>query len=138
MFNRLRLRLTVLYLGAAVALVAILVGATYVLVNYYFESSVNLTMERRMAHEFRERQLPLPPKLAQADSSTPLSQPTQKDSLPVLDASTVYADEVAADELAAITVWMLDRNGKILAPDDGPAATRLASTRRGCRSCTGQ
>ena len=75
MFSYLRLRLTLLYLGVASTLVIILVGATYALVSYYFESSVKVAMQRRMAHEFKERQLLLPPELALAD--LPAQAPAQ-------------------------------------------------------------
>ena len=127
MFSYLRLRLTLLYLGVASTLVIILVGATYALVSYYFESSVKVAMQRRMAHEFKERQLLLPPELALADlpAQAP-AQPDKENSMSGLDSNMVYADDNVTDELAAITLLVLDRNGKTLAPADGPATQRTS------------
>ena len=68
MFSRLRVQLTAVYLAAAVALVLALGGATYGLVNFYFENATDLAMQRKMAQEFRALNLAVPAELAAAEA----------------------------------------------------------------------
>ena len=124
MFSRLRLRLTGLYLGVAILLVALLGGAAYGLVNFYFESSTDLAMQRKMAHEFRERQVALPSELGEADLAWEANQagsPQEHGHTSVLT-----NDEDSEGELAAITLLIIDHEGNPLAPLDGPVFQRLA------------
>lgn len=67
MFRGLRLRLTLLYLMAAMALVALVGGSAYRLLSYYFETTTDLALQHRMAEEFRRLDAPLPPELAAGD-----------------------------------------------------------------------
>lgn len=68
MFGRLRLQLTLLYLGVAVLLVLALSAATYGLVSFYFENATDLAMQRKMAQEFRNLGLTIPAELAEAEA----------------------------------------------------------------------
>jgi len=123
MFNRLRLRLTGLYLGVAIVLVALLGGAAYGLVNFYFESSTDLALQRRMAYEFREREVGLPTELAAADlaweSNQTRSEPGQGH-----EEGRDHRED-SDSELAAITRLIVDRGGRPLAAPDGPVSGRV-------------
>ena len=55
MFRRLRFRLTLLYLLAALTLIVLLGFGTYGLVDSYFQNVTSLGLEHKMAHEFRQR-----------------------------------------------------------------------------------
>ena len=52
MFSSLRLRLTLLYLLAALALIVLIGGGAYWLVGSYFRTTPDLALQHRMAHEF--------------------------------------------------------------------------------------
>ena len=52
MFSALRLRLTLLYLLAALALIVLVGGGAYWLVGSYFRTTNDLALQHRMAHEF--------------------------------------------------------------------------------------
>ena len=67
MFRGLRLRLTLLYLFAALALIALVGTGTYRLVDSYLVNITDLGLQHKMAHEFRNRGITLPPELAHAD-----------------------------------------------------------------------
>ncbi len=67
MFRGLRLRLTLLYLTAAVALVVLVGGSAYRLLSHYFETTTDLALQHKMAEEFRRLDAPLPPELAAGD-----------------------------------------------------------------------
>ncbi len=67
MFKGLRLRLTLLYTLAALALVALVGGGAYLIVTNYFSAVTDLALQHKMAHEFHALAAPLPPELAPAD-----------------------------------------------------------------------
>ncbi|MBK9714020.1 MAG: HAMP domain-containing histidine kinase [Kouleothrix sp.] len=69
MFSGLRLRLTVLYLLVALALIALVGGGTYSLLGYYFQTSTDLAMRYRIAQEFQRYGAALPSDLADAERS---------------------------------------------------------------------
>lgn len=65
--NGLRLRLTLLYTLAALALVALVGGGAYAVVASYFRAITDLALQHKMAHEFHALAAPIPPELAPAD-----------------------------------------------------------------------
>jgi signal transduction histidine kinase len=67
MFKSLRLRLTLLYTLAALALVALVGGGAYLVVARYFRGVTDLALQHKMAHEFHALAAPIPPELAPAD-----------------------------------------------------------------------
>lgn len=67
MFRGLRLRLTLLYTLAALALVALVGGGAYLVVARYFRGVTDLALQHKMAHEFHALAAPIPPELAPAD-----------------------------------------------------------------------
>jgi signal transduction histidine kinase/uncharacterized membrane protein YkoI len=66
-FKGLRLRLTLLYALAAVALLAMMAGGSYLMLVRYFERITDLALEHTMAHEFHLLAAPLPAELLAAD-----------------------------------------------------------------------
>lgn len=81
MLRKLRLRLSLLYLAAAIGLVILLAGGTYGLLTLYFQRSTDLALQYKMAQEFRTRGLSLPSSLLAAEkawqSGGSLLSPTQ-------------------------------------------------------------
>jgi signal transduction histidine kinase len=78
MFRGLRFRLTLLYLVAALGLIVLLGGGTYLLLHDYFQASTDLALRFRMALEFEARGLALPPDLADAASAWNAHRPTPR------------------------------------------------------------
>src|SRR3990170_4008221 len=66
LFRGVRLRLTLLYLFAAMALIMLLGGGTYALVSNYFRTSTDLALQVRMAQELQLLGHPLPAELVSA------------------------------------------------------------------------
>jgi signal transduction histidine kinase len=67
MFNGVRVRLTLLYLAAALALMLVMGGGAYAILRTYFQSTTDLALRHKMAHEFTLLGAPLPSSLADAD-----------------------------------------------------------------------
>jgi signal transduction histidine kinase len=67
MLRTLRLRLSLLYLAAALGLVVLMGAGTYSFLALYFQHSTDLALEYKMALEFRQRSLPLPASLSSAE-----------------------------------------------------------------------
>ncbi len=67
MFRGLRLQLTLLYTLAALALVALVGGGSYLVVARYFQQVTDLALRHKMAHEFHALNAPLPADLVSAD-----------------------------------------------------------------------
>ncbi|HMQ35831.1 MAG TPA: histidine kinase dimerization/phospho-acceptor domain-containing protein, partial [Chloroflexaceae bacterium] len=67
MFRGLRLRLTLLYALAALALVSLVGGGGYLVVARYFRDVTDLALQHKMAHEFHALAAPIPAELAPAD-----------------------------------------------------------------------
>ena len=143
MFNRLRLRLTLLYLLFAVALVTLIGWGSYGLLDYYFVSSTDLALKYRMARELTSLRLEVPVSLqkaavewlaknarsfANSTSIPPLTQAGENDNgqdlNPTDDATeaslageglqqALYDDSYQGD-LAAIFVMPVGETGKII------------------------
>jgi signal transduction histidine kinase len=67
MFDKLRLRLTLVYMLAVLALVIGAGGGAYALLTYYFDTSTNLALRYRAASELRQRGADIPPDLLVAE-----------------------------------------------------------------------
>ena len=65
MFSHLRLRLTLLYFLAALALITLLTLATYQVVRLEFQASNDLSLRYRLAQQLQWQGFPLPPDLAE-------------------------------------------------------------------------
>src|SRR5918998_4843529 len=102
MFSNLRLRLTVLYLAAALGLLAVLGASMYWLVAEYFRSTTDAALEYKMAFEFRQLGAPIPPALSAAGDRLARQG---------VAAPGAFAE---SSELAAIFVLPLDNAGKLL------------------------
>jgi signal transduction histidine kinase len=74
MFRNLRLGLSALYLISALALIAVVAGSTYRWLAYYFQTTTDLALQRRMARELRALGADLPAQLAAAESAWAASQ----------------------------------------------------------------
>lgn len=102
MFSTLRLRLTLLYLGAAALLLVLLGAGMYWLIAEYFRMTTDTALENKMAFEFRQLGAPMPstlPVAAQSLAQSALTEPAQA---------------AQSSELAAIYVLPLDRDGRVL------------------------
>jgi signal transduction histidine kinase len=67
MLKRLRLQLTILYILAALGLVALISAGAYFLLNYYFQVQTDLALSYKMASTYKQYNLSLPPELLQAE-----------------------------------------------------------------------
>jgi signal transduction histidine kinase len=134
MFSGLRLRLSLLYLLAAGALIVLVGLGTYRLVDSYFQNTTDLALQHRLAHEFLRLGVPVPAELEAADRSwytnrgllfpgltTPAPSGTEEEEeqeesgggAPSLDsAEQESAEEQYDGELAAIFVLPLAANGQ--------------------------
>lgn len=135
MLSKLRLQLTAVYLAVAALLVLALGGATYGLVNFYFESATDLAMQRKMAQEFRTLNLAVPAELAEAEARSGPARAATATPLPVREREHDDDDEHKPTaptevrrppdddvELAAITPLYADASG-------APIVTTAASSR---------
>src|SRR5689334_22039736 len=121
MFRGLRLRLTLLYLLVALALVALVGGGAYLLVGSYFQTTTDLALKHKMVEEFQRAGAPIPVELAVADqawfanrSRSPALAPTAVRSSKEDDheenhqqPSSEVSDETYDAELATIFVLRL-------------------------------
>lgn len=144
MLRGLRWQLTLLYLLAALALLALIGVGTYQLLSRYFETTTDLALQHKMAEQFRLLGAALPPELAEADRAWHTRRGRPFPSVPVSgedgrngedheregeerrsddSLSDSYPQEDAYDaELAAIFVLPLDARGQVLAVGGSPAA----------------
>ena len=67
MLRKLRFQLILLSLVGAIGLVALLGGGSYYLLQRYMQQSTDLALKMKMALQFRQYGLPLPPDLASAE-----------------------------------------------------------------------
>jgi signal transduction histidine kinase len=140
MFNRLRLRLTALYILVAVIFMAVLTAVTYGLLAYYFQTITDLALRHKMAHEFRLLGLSLPSDLDFADQEwyqirrqiwPQLPLTPQKLSLEQIQENwqrqlqhlnyhlnDESLEETYDSELAAVFLIPLDAAGQMINPDD--------------------
>jgi signal transduction histidine kinase len=151
MFSSLRLRLTLLYLLAALALSVLIGGGSYWLVGSYFRTTNDLALQHRMAHEFVRFGARPPPELAAADLAWYTNRgqllPSQP-STAVSPASTsddhndgenrsddLVAEEAFDGELAAIYMLPLTADGVLIAttgvptPATAPNRSAIAAAR---------
>jgi len=140
MLRGLRWQLTLLYLLAALALLALIGVGTYQLLSRYFETTTDLALQHKMAEQFRLLGAALPPELAEADRAWHASRGRP---LPTTSISTDLRrngeehggeeedrrrrdDHLLEDaydaELAAIFVLPLDARGQVLAVGGSPVA----------------
>ena len=136
MFSKIRLQLTILYVLVAVAFVVIIGSFTYGLLTLYLQSTTDLALRHKIAHEYEVMNLPLPPELTMADqqwaeirqrifpnlfgkASTP---PNSDNPKPTGGQGTQQAESVAKlsleeaydGELSAIFLIPLDAQGHFL------------------------
>lgn len=123
MLSGLRLRLTGLYMMAALALLLLVGGGSYRLLDYYFRLTTDLALKHKMAHEFRLLGAPLPAELAAADQAwhangdrlLPVNPATPVGGGPGVDTPADISNEEAYDgELAAIFTLPLSADGRLL------------------------
>jgi signal transduction histidine kinase len=159
MFRGLRLRLTLLYALAALSLIALLGVGSYTLLAAYFQTTTDLALQHKMAHEFRLRGLPVPPELAAADQAWYTNRTRLLPAIPGLDTTSRQTHDAREDEdddgqehdristpqeiaheetfdgeLAAVFVLTLDEHGRPLTVGDTqpplpPDGQALASAR---------
>jgi signal transduction histidine kinase len=131
MFNGLRLRLTLLYLLAALALIVLIGGGAYWLVGSYFRTTTDLALLHRMAHVFMRLGARPPPELAAADLAWYTNRGQLLPNQPPIAASSAstsddhndgenHSDDLVAEEafdgeLAAIYVLPMNANGVLIA-----------------------
>jgi signal transduction histidine kinase len=151
MFSGLRLRLTLLYLLAALALIVLIGGGAYWLVGSYFRTTTDLALQHRMAHEFLRLGARPPPALAAADLAwytshgqlLPNQIPTAVSSTSANDdhndgenrPDDLAGEEAFDGELAAIFVLPLNADGMLivtpgaLTPAIAPNRSAIAAAR---------
>jgi signal transduction histidine kinase len=132
MLKKIHIRLTVLYVIAGILLVGMVGLGSYSLLQRYFQSTTDLALQHRMAHEVQRLGVPLTADLLAADSTwyqnrfllipdTTSLQPTTTTSENIEnyhEEEGRYDDEAMEDaydgELAAIFVFPLSYEGKVL------------------------
>ncbi len=104
MFSRLRLRLTLLYLAAALLLIGLVSGGKVLFITSYFQTTSDGALTHSLVHELSQRGLPVPPDLAAADRTWQANrQPLFPSSDPEIEAdydgdlASVFVLAVAAD-----------------------------------------
>jgi len=144
MFSGLRLRLTVLYMLAALALIVLIGGGAYWLVGSYFRTTTDLALQHRMAHEFMRLGARTPPELIAADRAWYSNRGQLLPDQPVTALSAASASDDHGDgehqsddlvgeeafdgELAAIYMLSLTADGaQVIAP--GTSAPAIAPNR---------
>jgi signal transduction histidine kinase len=139
MFSGLRLRLTLLYLLAALALIMLLGVGTYWLLSSYFRNTTDLALQHKMAHEFLRLGARPPSELAAADlawytnrgrllpdpPATPRrtggAEQTEQDHSGAKPGDDIDDEESFDGELAAVFVLSLDAQGALIANAEVPA-----------------
>jgi signal transduction histidine kinase len=84
MLKHLRWQLTLLYLIAAMSLVALVGGGAYWLIRHYFQATTDLALQYKMAGEFRRYGISLPTELANAEQTWLANNASQPTGLPAL------------------------------------------------------
>jgi signal transduction histidine kinase len=124
-FSGLRLRLTLLYLLTALALLVIGGAGSYQLIANYFERTTDLALQHKMAHEFTLLRAPVPSALATADRDWSIERSDRNGSSNPGDNDepweryenvppTSFQARASDGELAAIFVLPLDASGQLL------------------------
>ncbi len=129
MFKGLRWRLTLLYLFAALALIALIAFGVYTLLDRYLQSTTDLALQYKMAQQLRSIGAALSPELARADATwnadhhrdAPVPPPPSNEGESESENSQVHTDDrfQSADtydgDLAAIFVSTLNAGGQPVA-----------------------
>jgi len=97
MLRRLRVQLTLFYFLAALSLVVLLGGGSYLLLRHYLYSATDQAMQVKMALVLRQYGLSLPPDLAQAEQNW-LENRGQSLQSPTLPAASSEHDEEETEE----------------------------------------
>ncbi|MEI8133272.1 MAG: hypothetical protein WCG34_12640, partial [Leptolinea sp.] len=138
MLRGLRFRLTILYILVALGLVTMVGGGTYYFLDRYFKQVTDLSLQHKMAFQFRVLGLPIPSELQAADktwygtrsSAQGLIKPvktaviettgepdgeTGKDEPEDNETQPLYEMDDAYDaELTSIFVFPVDQNGVLV------------------------
>lgn len=128
MLKRLRLRMTGLYILAALALIGLMVAGAYVLLDRYFRETTDLALSYRVAQEMRVRGMELPAELLRAEqhweshAGTPQMRPPneQDHEGDEEDSSEHGTSPTTRSELAPIMLLTLDASGRTQASSDAP------------------
>lgn len=134
MFRGLHLRLTLMYLVVALALIVLLGVGTYTLLVQYFQSGTDLALQHEMANQFRKYGISVPHELATAEASwyartppatqvVPSSQGSEDEHRESVDedsgkSSHSELDEAYNAELAAIFMMPVAADGSAIAVPD--------------------
>ena len=120
MLNRLRINLTIFYLLAAVALIALVGGGSYFYLRQYFLNSTDLALQHQMATELNRFGVPLPEELAAGDAEWcdthlqgQIAATTGEDQEHGGEEGDDFSEAYNAD-LAAIFVLPLSADGELL------------------------
>ena len=138
MFRALRWRLTLLYLLTALALLAFTGVGAYVLLQRYFLSATDLTLQRRMAQEFRALGAAPPPALAAGEQQWlaahgPSPPPRGSDDGDDHHGASDSHDDLSGADVGSVFVAALDGGGRLisggggLTPDASAVAAALAN-----------
>ncbi len=118
MFSGLRLRLTLLYLLAALALVALVGGGAYLLVGSYFQSNTDLALKHKLAEELSALGAPVPSELIEAGETWRASRqrpaPPERGEHDREGHDEERWEEAYDTELATIFTVQLNPNGQVL------------------------
>lgn len=139
LFRPVRLRLTLLYLAAAVLLIGLVGGGAYGLLYYYFRATTDGALRYRMVQAFQELGAPIPPELAAAagtwyggraapvlGETAGMSATARREPEDDHHQDEDHGLGTYDGELAAIFVAPLDRDGALLA---GAASASLPAIR---------
>jgi signal transduction histidine kinase len=125
MLNSLRLRLTLLYLSAAIILVGILGFSSYSLLDFYFTRSNDAALQYKMASTFASIGLPLPSELQtsvlewqghneESENEVNLSAEESNNEEKVEVLKTVSSSLTYEGELSSIFILPLDKDGNLV------------------------
>jgi signal transduction histidine kinase len=135
MFRALRWRLTLLYLLTALALLAFTGVGAYVLLQRYFLSATDLTLQRRMAQEFRALGAAPPPALAAGEQQWLAARGRPAPGHDSDDGDDHHGgpasrDDLSGGDLGTVFVAALDSGGQVIRTGDGgpgPDASAVAA-----------
>jgi signal transduction histidine kinase len=116
MLKRLRIQLTILYILAALGLVAMISMGANLLLRYYFQRQTDLALNYKMAIAFQQYNLPLPTELQQAEKD--YLRNVSQQSLQILKTQTVRVqsehqggDEEDKGENRPVTAHSIETEG---------------------------
>jgi signal transduction histidine kinase len=126
MLRSLRLKLTLAFLSAAVLLIALVGGGAILEVTRYFQSSVDLSLQHRLAGQFQALGIQLPTELAEAErtwlasqgritaanSATGLGESDDGGETPIIESEVL--EGAYSSELAVTFVFPLGEDGHLI------------------------